>query len=85
MVFVNGLKEKEDAWAVTFWSEDGCKPEISIDVSAPYSACVELIAHEFAHVVAGEDAGHNDEWEKIVSEINIAFNSAQDDAAAKEG
>ena len=77
--FVHGLKEKEDAWAVTFWPDDGNLPEISIDVSAPYDACVELIAHEFAHVVAGEVKGHNKDWENAFSEINIAFNNAQEE------
>lgn len=78
--FVQGLKQKEDAWAVTGWSDNEDIPEIFVDVSAPYSECVELIAHEFAHVVVGEGEGngHGEEWEKVLSEINIAFNDAQD-------
>lgn len=79
LVFVQGLKEKADAWGVTFWPDNGSAPEISVDVSAPYHACVELIAHEFAHVVAGEGRSHDEEWEKIFSKINIAFNKMQEE------
>lgn len=74
LIFAEGIKEKDDAWAATNWPDDGSNPEIWVDVSAPYSAVIELIAHEFAHVVAGHAAGHGPEWENVFDEINSKFN-----------
>lgn len=74
LIFAEGIKEKDDACAATVWPDDGSEPQIWIDVSASYSATVELIAHEFAHVVAGHESGHGQEWEKVFDEINSKFN-----------
>lgn len=74
LIFVEGIKEKVNAWAVTEWNGGSLKPWVCIDVSAPYSAVIELIAHEFAHVVAGEGVGHGSEWEAVFDRINMEFN-----------
>ena len=78
LIFAEGIKDKEDAWAVTVWPDDGTNPAIWIDVSSPYMAVVELIAHEYAHVVAGHSAGHGPDWEKVFDAVNVDFNSADD-------
>lgn len=77
LIFAEGIKEKDDAWAATVWPDDGSAPQMWIDASAPYNACIELIAHEFAHVVTGEGNGHDVKWENTFDLINAEFNNRQ--------
>lgn len=76
--FVVGLTEETDgeAFAETFWPSDGSTPVISVDVEVPLIGIVELIAHEFAHVVVGPDCDedHGQEWEEVFERINQTFN-----------
>lgn len=76
--FVIGLYEKEKGYAVTIFHEKlDSTPEIFIDVDVPYYHVIELIAHEFAHVVVGKKENHSKKWKKIFEEINQKFNNLQ--------
>ncbi len=61
----------------TLFPDDGGIPQIRLSSNIPYFAVVEILAHELAHVVAGIDAGHGEEWEeafkKIHAEYDICF------------
>lgn len=79
--FVYGLYEKEKGYAVTIFpkeEESYFPPQIFIDVTVPYIDIIELIAHEFAHIIAGKDQKHNKKWENVFNELNQKFNNLQE-------
>jgi len=53
--------------------EDNDNYDILIDANVPYMALIEVLSHEIAHVVAGFEAEHGEEWEKVFSEIHGAY------------
>jgi hypothetical protein len=72
--FVEGMHEKVGAFGETFFPDEKEElPKISIDVSAPFSAVLELIAHEVAHVVSGPGHEHDDVWESHFDAIHKAY------------
>lgn len=72
----------------TLFPDDGSTPVICISAEAPISAAPELLAHELAHVVAGEEAGHGPAWEAAETAIFQKYNEILDAMipdAAQEG
>ena len=71
--YVQGMKEKADAWGETFFPNDGGAPVVSIDVEIPVIGAIDVMAHELAHVAMGPNGEHGEAWEKEYSEINNVF------------
>lgn len=63
---------------LTSWNEDGT---IDVDISAKLTVAdaVEILAHELAHVAAGEDEGHGEKWEQAFDAIHAEFLRIGDD------
>lgn len=61
---VPDLKDEngEPAFGLTIFPYDGSTPVVCVSAEAPISAAPELLAHELAHVAAGEAAEHGPEW-----------------------
>ena len=57
---------------LTSWNEDGT---IDVDISAKLTVAdaVEILAHELAHVAAGENEGHGEKWEQAFDAIHAEF------------
>ena len=66
--------EGEESLALTNFPEDGSTPDILIkEVDANIPQVLDLIAHEAAHVIAGAEAEHGPEWEKVYEDIFNAY------------
>lgn len=63
----------DDAVGMTFFPDDGSTPQILIDVRLEMYKVPEIIAHEMAHVVAGEKSGHSQYWENVFDEIKEEY------------
>lgn len=63
---------------LTSWNEDGT---IDVDISAklPVADAVEILAHELAHVAAGENEGHGEKWEQAFDAIHAEFDRIGND------
>lgn len=61
----------EQAFGVTLFGLG--HPEVLISADVPYLHCTEILAHELAHVAAGESAEHNDEWQIALNAIHAAY------------
>jgi len=57
----------------TTFPDDGSEPVINISTNIPFSAMAETLAHELAHVVAGQEAEHGEKWESIFAEIHKKY------------
>ena len=60
----------EPALGFTLFPDDGGLPVIYISAMLPFNDLVEIIAHEMAHVIAGQDADHGNKWEQAFSDIH---------------
>lgn len=62
--YVPGLEDEEGkpACGLTIFPDDGSTPIVCISAEVPISAGPELLAHELAHVAAGEAVEHGPEW-----------------------
>lgn len=58
----------DDAFGITSFEPDG-RIVVLVDANISAEAATETLAHEFAHVAAGYDAGHGAEWEKAFKAI----------------
>ena len=58
---------------LTSFNEDGTI-DVDIDALLPVADAVEILAHELAHVAAGEDEGHGEKWEQAFDAIHAEFN-----------
>jgi len=56
-------------WGETCFPDDNGPPTIKVSAHLPVIHSLEIIAHELAHVIAGQSAGHNREWEEIFEKI----------------
>ena len=61
--------EVNEGFAVTVFSDDGradiiLSTEVENGAEITFSIATELLAHELAHVIAGAEAEHGEEWEK---------------------
>lgn len=59
----------EAAQAFTLFPDDGGKPEIWISDATPIHGIPDTLFHEFAHVVAGIEAGHGAEFEAVYERL----------------
>lgn len=57
----------------TTFPKDGGVPLIDISTNIPFTAMVEVLAHELAHVVAGEAAGHGAAWQDAFGAIHQEY------------
>lgn len=58
---------------VTIFSDDGSPPIIEVNPFIPLAHIAEIIAHELAHVIAGLEAGHGEEWDREFQKISDLF------------
>ncbi len=68
--FVDG---KETFGCTIFPEEEGEKITVEIHYSLSIENATEVLAHELAHVIAGQEAEHNEEWEKAFTDLNNKF------------
>ena len=68
----------ETAVGLTLCPDDGGEPVIYVSAELPFYNVVEIVAHEMAHVIAGQDAGHSDEWEQAFSDIHMLYGAIYD-------
>lgn len=68
----------ETAFGLTTFPNDGSTPVVCISAAAPLSAAPELLAHELAHVAAGEAAEHGPEWKAAEEAIFQKYNEILD-------
>lgn len=54
-------------------------PIITLNPNIPFYAVVEILAHELAHVLAGESEEHGEAWEEVFSRIHEDFEEAVKD------
>jgi len=71
--YVQGMKEKADAYGETFFPNDGGIPIVSIDVEISIIGAIDVLAHELAHVAIGPDGKHGEKWDNEYTEINNSF------------
>ena len=62
------------AYGLTIFPDDGSTPIVCISAEAPISAGPELLAHELAHIAAGEAAEHGSEWQAAEEAIFQKYN-----------
>lgn len=67
------LKTKRKEYGATTFPVEGI-PLIDLNPELPICYAVEILAHELAHVIAGQEAGHGGEWEMVFDEINKRYN-----------
>jgi hypothetical protein len=51
---------------------------ISISAFLPMLHCLEILAHELAHIAAGLDHEHDIKWEECFSSIQLEYNKILD-------
>lgn len=71
-------EDGEQPVGVTSFNEDGTI-DIDIDALLPVADAVEILAHELAHVAAGENEGHGEKWEQAFDAIHAEFNRIGND------
>ena len=78
--YVPGLEDEEGnpACGLTIFPDDGSTPIVCISAEVPISAGPELLAHELAHVAAGEGAEHGPEWKAAEEAIFQKYNEILD-------
>lgn len=71
--FVEGLWAREEAYGVTEFG--GRIPRISVDVITPVHGAVEILAHELAHVAAGDSHAddHGEAWQNAFDAIHQRY------------
>ena len=74
----------EDKKGECAWGE-GHTPMITIDPMLPYVGCIDILAHELAHVAAGPDAGHGSEWQHAYDAIHAEYHAFVQRAAKRAG
>jgi hypothetical protein len=76
--YVPGLEDEEGkpAYGLTIFPDDGSTPIVCISAEVPISAGPELLAHELAHVAAGEAVEHGPEWKAAEEAIFQKYNES---------
>ena len=74
----------EKGCGLTLFPDDGSRPRVVVDVSIPFFATLEILAHELSHVVCGEKEDHGPEWEATMKHLydlwSAKFLQAMDEA-----
>ena len=65
--------ECEPAQAFTRFPEDGGSPEIWISDATPIYGVPDTLLHEFAHIIAGLEAGHGPSFEEAYQRLWQGF------------
>lgn len=78
--YVPDLRDETNgtAYGLTIFPDDGSTPIVCISAEAPISAAPELLAHELAHVAAGEAVEHGPEWKAAEEAIFQKYNEILD-------
>lgn len=71
-------EEGKPAYGLTIFPDDGSTPIVCISAEVPTSAGPELLAHELAHVAAGEAVEHGPEWKAAEEAIFQKYNEILD-------
>ncbi len=92
-----GVKDEdergEEGHGYTFFPDDGSAPEVTVFAENDTNVQAEILAHELAHVAAGQEHGHDQTWEDAFEAIHKEFNRLSDemygelmrDGASEEG
>lgn len=60
----------QDAKGMTFFPSDGSRPVICIDIRNNMIQCLDVLCHELAHAVLGENhTEHDKKWEDVQESI----------------
>lgn len=65
--------ESSPVYGMTSFPETSGVPVIGISAELPLSSTMEVIAHEIAHVVAGKDADHDEQWEEVFLSLHAEY------------
>lgn len=78
--YVPDLRDETNgtAYGLTIFPDDGSTPIVCISAEVPISAGPELLAHELAHVAAGEAVEHGPEWKAAEEAIFQKYNEILD-------
>lgn len=71
-------EDDEQRAGLTSFNEDGTI-DVDIDALLPVADAVEILAHELAHVAAGENEGHGEKWEQAFDAIHAEFDRIGND------
>jgi len=69
----NSDKEKQEALGETFFPDDGGLPIIQIDALKTIPEMLDIFSHELAHVIAGKEAEHNQEFQDVYANIHKLY------------
>ena len=80
-----GEFDGDKAYGVTCFNDSGTA-EIAINPRTPIEGAVEILAHELAHVVAGEAVeAHGEEWQSAFELINEKYNCVVEELIGRRG
>lgn len=77
----DSMTDGVDVFGCTLFPEEtmNATPIIEIHYSLSIKDATEILAHELAHVIAGQHAKHNEEWERVFSHIHTEFQKKLDE------
>lgn len=73
VLFGKQMTDGKEHFGCTLFPDDGSTPIVEIYPSLSVSDATEVLAHELAHVIAGEEAEHGEEWDKVFHTIHRLF------------
>lgn len=80
----NQLTDGKETFGCTLFPDDKNEiPVIEVHYSLNLENATEVLVHELAHVIAGEKADHNDEWEKVFKHLHTKFQQKVEERFAK--
>lgn len=68
----------------TFFAR-GHRPMVALDPRVSYAGCIDILAHELAHVAAGINGGHGPRWAKAYDAIRDEYEAAVQRSAKRIG
>jgi len=60
-------------------------PVVEVSTNIPFTAMIEILAHELAHVIAGIESGHGEKWDAIFEAIHRKYNELEEKEMIKYG
>ncbi len=68
-------KDMKPPYGVTIFPDDKSTPVIEISPNIPYTAILEILIHELAHIVMGpKSMKHGNEWNTVYQRILKKYN-----------